>query len=95
MFRLFFTFIVPLILPTAGYLLWNWLQLRRTIAGRRADPPPGFADMPWVILAGAGVSLLLVTVLALYLRDGAGGSPTDTYIPPHLKDGEIVPGRTR
>lgn len=93
MFRLFFTFILPLLLPTLGYLAWNWLQLRRTLAGKRAEPPPGFADMPWIILAGAGVSLLMVTLLALFLR-GDGGSPSQTYVPPHLEDGKVIPGRT-
>lgn len=93
MFRLFFTFILPLILPALGYLAWNWLQLRRTLAGKRTEPPPDFADTPWLILAGAGVSLLMVTLLALFLRDG-GGSPTDTYVPPHLENGKIIPGRT-
>lgn len=94
MFRLFFTYILPLLLPTLGYLLWNWLQLRRAIVGKRPEPPPGFADMPWLILGGAGVSLLMVTMLALVLFD-SGSPPNTTYIPPHLEDGKVIPGQTR
>ncbi|MDX1484125.1 MAG: DUF6111 family protein [Alphaproteobacteria bacterium] len=94
MFRLFFTFVLPLILPALGYLLWNWIQLRRTIAGKRAEPPPGFADMPWLVLAGAGVSLAVIAVLALAFM-GGGSPPGKTYIPPHLEDGKLVPGQMR
>lgn len=94
MFRLFFTYILPLILPSLGYLLWNYLQLRRAMAGKRAEPPPGFADMPWLILAGAGVSLLMVTLAALVLFDG-GSAPGELYVPPHLEDGKVIPGQTR
>ncbi len=94
MFRLFFTYLLPLALPALGYLAWNWLQLRRTLKGQRASPPPGFADMPWLILASAGVSLVLVTLLALVLFDD-GSSPGGTYIPPHMEDGKLIPGQTR
>lgn len=93
MFRLFFTYVLPLIAPTLVYLAWNWVQLRRSLAGKRVEPPPTFADMPWPFLAGAGVSLLVVTLLALALLDG-GAPPGATYVPPHLEDGRIVPGQT-
>ncbi len=94
MFRLVFTYLLPLLLPVLGYLAWNWLQLRRTMAGHRAEPPPGFADTPWMILLGAGVSLLLVTLFALVLF-GDGSSPGSTYVPPHMEDGKLIPGQTR
>jgi hypothetical protein len=94
MFRLLFTYVMPLVLPALCYFAWNWLQLRRTLAGKRAEPPPGFADMPWLILAGAGVSLLLVTLMALVLFDG-GSPPGGTYTPPHVEDGKLIPGQTR
>lgn len=94
MFRLFFTYILPLVFPAALYLLWNWLQLRRTMAGKRPEPPPSFAEMPWMILAGAGVSLLVVILLALALTD-KGSPPGSEYIPPHMEDGKLVPGQTR
>ena len=94
MFRLFFTYLLPLIIPALLYLVWNWLQLRRTMAGKRPEPPPSFAETPWLILAGAGVSLLMVTLLALALS-GDGGVPGSTYVPPHMDDGKLIPGQTR
>jgi hypothetical protein len=47
-----------------------------------------------MVLAGAGISLLIVTLLALVFLDD-GGSPGETYIPPHLEDGKLIPGRMR
>ncbi|MCZ6637870.1 MAG: DUF6111 family protein [Alphaproteobacteria bacterium] len=94
MFRLFFTYLLPLIIPALLYLVWNWLQLRRTISGKRQEPPPSFAETPWLILAGAGVSLLMLTLLALALS-GDGGAPGSTYVPPHMEDGKLIPGQTR
>ena len=94
MFRLFFTYLLPLIIPALLYLVWNWLQLRRALAGKRPEPPPSFADMPWLIMAGAGVSLLMVTLLALALF-ADGSPPGSTYIPPHMEDGKLIPGQTR
>ena len=94
MFRLFFTYLLPLIIPALLYLVWNWLQLRRTISGKRPEPPPSFAETPWLILVGAGVSLLMLTLLALALS-GDGGAPGSTYIPPHMDDGKLIPGQTR
>lgn len=94
MFRLLFTYVLPLVAPSLLYLVWNWVQMRRVLAGKRAEPVPGFADMPWLVLAGAGVSLLIVVLLGLAFF-GGGGVPGSEYIPPHLEDGRIVPGQTR
>jgi hypothetical protein len=94
MFRLFFTFVLPLIAPTALYLAWNWIQLRRVAAGKRTEPTPTFAEMPWLVLAGAGVSMLIVSLLAFAVM-GGGAKPGSTYIPPHMEDGKLVPAETR
>ena len=94
MFRLIFTYLLPLALPALGYLAWNWLRMRRSLGQGRTEPPPSFADMPWLILAGAGVSLAMITLLGLVLFDD-GNSPGGTYVPPHMEDGKLIPGRTR
>jgi len=60
MFRLIFTYLLPLLLPVLGYLAWNWLQLRRTQAGEQAEPTPDPADMPWIILAGVSIAIYQV-----------------------------------
>ncbi len=94
MFRLFFTYILPLIAPTALYLVWSGIQQRRALAGKRAAPPPSFADMPWLVLIGAGVSLLVVVLLGFMLF-GGGAPPGTRYVPPHMDGGRIVPGQSR
>jgi hypothetical protein len=90
MFRLIFTFLLPLLFPLLGYLVWSWLQLRRAPAEKRAER----LNVPWSILAGAGVSLLMVTLLILALLD-KGGVPGQIYTPPHFEDGKLIPGQTR
>lgn len=94
MFRLVFTYILPLAAPALLYLAWHMLQVRRVVAGKRAEPTPTFAEMPWLILAGAGVSLLAVVLLGLALF-GGGAAPGADYVPPHMEDGRIVPAETR
>jgi hypothetical protein len=94
MFRFFFTFLLPLIAPVALYLAWNWIQLRRIASGKRAEPTTTFAEMPWLVLAGAGVSMLVVTLLAFAVM-GGGAEPGSAYIPPHMENGKLVPAETR
>lgn len=94
MFRLFFTFVLPLFAPTALYLIWHFIQLRRVAAGTRTDPTPSVSEMPWMMLVGAGVSLLIVMLLAGALLD-EGAPPGSTYVPPHMEDGKLVPAQTR
>lgn len=94
MFRLFFTYILPLIAPTILYLVWNWIQMRRALAGKRPEPPPSLENMPWLVLAGAGVSLLVVVLLGLVMF-GGGSPPGLEYQPPRFEGGEVVPGQSR
>jgi len=87
MIRAFLTVILPLLLPTALYLLW-------VVAMRRAEAV-GIADLfrsfPWIWLSAAGV-VLLVGVLIMAAM-GFGRSPdTAHYVPPHTEDGRIIPG---
>jgi hypothetical protein len=94
MFRLFFTYVLPLVAPAILYLIWHTIQVRRVISGKRVDPTPSFAEMPWLILAGAGLSLLVVVLLGFALFDG-GADPGTSYVPPHMEDGRLVPAQTR
>jgi hypothetical protein len=94
MFRIFFTFVLPLIAPAVVYLIWHTIQVRRVASGKREEPTPTFAEMPWFMLAGAGMSLLIVTLLALALF-GGGAEPGKVYVPPHMENGKLVPAETR
>ena len=76
--------VLPLVLPTAVYLVWRWLTRNRT-GGKQAPAP-----WTWLVLGGLGLMVLGFVVLGLM----GGSQPGATYTPPTLVDGEIVPGHT-
>jgi len=85
MTRVFLTIVLPLMLPTALYVLWT------VGAGRfhAASAPAPWRELPWGWLALAGAVLafaILATVVEL------GGTRNGVYVPPHLENGAIVPG---
>ena len=57
MLRVFLTIVLPLLLPTALYLLWVG-----TFGAEHGGNAMRWTAVPWIWLAGAGV-LLLATVL--------------------------------
>ena len=85
MTRVFLTIFLPLLLPTALYILWALLTDRFRFTGALA----AWERLPWIWLAAAGV---VVTGVVLVTMVESGDSIEGSYIPPHLEDGEIVPG---
>ncbi len=86
MTRVFLTIILPLLLPTALYVLW-------TVGSGRfhaAALPGPLREVPWLWLALAGIVLALA-VLAIVVQ--RGGAKNGVYVPPHLENGAVVPGR--
>jgi hypothetical protein len=85
MFRVFLTIVLPLLLPTALYLLWV------AILG----PSPGGAasswrTVPWLWLAGAGAALLAIVLIVVTVHFG---SPQQgVYVPPRWDGHQIIPG---
>lgn len=77
---------VPLLLPFFLYFLWTFIEKRRKAAGGWEAK-----DTPWIWLSITGLVLLIGSLLATGLLIGTerGG----TYVPPHVEDGKIVPGR--
>ena len=82
--RFIFNYLLPLLLPLILYLSVVWAT--------RGGTPGWLDETPWLALLGAGAVLLALSLLAWSLFSGA---PTDeVYIPPHVEDGRVVPGRT-
>lgn len=78
--RVFLTIIVPLLLPTALYVVW------RVLAGKRIDVPA-----VWLWLAVSG--LLLASAMLVFLSVDFGEPKRGVYVPPHVNDrGTVVPG---
>ena len=93
MLRVFFTIVLPLVLPTALYLLW--LRVARwPLWGSQAGSPPSeearWAALPWVWLAGAGALLLALVLFVVTVHFGT--SEPGTYVPPRWEGGRIIPG---
>jgi hypothetical protein len=81
------TILVPLLLPTAAYVLYVYVMRRRAAAGGG----PQWRDVPWTWLLVAGGVLAAVS-LAAYTFTG-GAKPGSTYNPPKIVDGKIEPGQ--
>jgi hypothetical protein len=82
MLRILLQYLLPLLLPFLVYIVW--------VALTRGRSPGWLRGAPWPHLAGAGVALMAASLLAWNLLSGA--PPEAVYIPPHVEDGEIVPG---
>jgi hypothetical protein len=85
MLRVFLTVVLPLLLPTALYLLW--VRASGDSAGRGAIP---WTRVPWLWLAGAGAALLTIVLIVVTVHFG---SPQQgVYVPPRWDGDRIVPG---
>jgi hypothetical protein len=78
--RVVLTILVPLLLPTAFYLLWR-LSLGR--------PHNLSVTWLWLLLAGLALAVVTLIVISIDFREPSRG----TYVPPHVSDGKVVPGR--
>ena len=85
MLRVFLTIVLPLILPTALYLLWM-----RTVGGVPMGGAARWRALPWVWLAGAGAALLAFVLFAVTVHFGV--PQPGVYVPPRYEHGKIVPG---
>jgi hypothetical protein len=85
MLRVFLTIVLPLLLPTALYLLW---------IGTLGSSPEGGAipwtAVPWIWLAGAGAVLLAIVLFVVTVHFGA--PQEGVYVPPRWQGDRIVPG---
>jgi Family of unknown function (DUF6111) len=84
--RLFLQYLLPLLLPFLIYAAYVALAQGRM---------PRWLDLgarEWVMLGGTGLALLMMSLVTWSLLSGS--PPDETYIPPHLEDGRIVPGTT-
>ena len=85
MLRVFLTIVLPLLVPTAIYLLWMGI-----VGTMQEGSTISWAALPWIWLAGAGVALLVIVLLVVTVHFGA--PQEGVYVPPRLEDGQIVPG---
>jgi hypothetical protein len=85
MLRVFLTVVLPLLLPTALYLLWV-----STFGAERGGNAVRRRAVPWIWLAAAGVVLLAIVLFVVTVHFG---SPQEgVYVPPRWEGDRIVPG---
>jgi hypothetical protein len=78
--RVFLTIVVPLLLPTALYVIW-----RVSMPGRGFHLPAA-----WLWLVVAGLALTSITLILVSVDFSEPG--TGRYVPPHVTDEGVVPG---
>lgn len=81
------------LLPTVLYLAYRYFAGRRSeraSGGQNQSLQTHINDAPllWLFVTGAG--LVLATLIAFGSTDS--GKPGQTYYPPDVKDGKIIPG---
>ena len=83
--RVLLTIVLPLVLPTAVYVLWV-----TTLRPARRNGATWWRVLPWVWLAGAGVALLAIVLFVVTVHFGR--PQEGVYVPPRWENGHIVPG---
>jgi Family of unknown function (DUF6111) len=85
MLRVVLTIVLPLLLPTALYLLWV-----TALGSAREGQIIRWTAVPWIWLAGAGAVLLVIVLLVVTVHFG---SPQEgVYVPPRWEGDRIIPG---
>ena len=93
MIRIFLIYVLPLLAPTLLYVLWRLWQIKRSSGTVEGDMRGILRRAPWVKLAGIGTGLLVVVLIIAALTGGE--PPHQTYTPPHMENGRVVPGDIR
>jgi len=83
--RIILTIVLPLLLPSAVYLLWV-----TTIGAPRERGRARRHSVPWIWLIAAGTLLLLIVLLVI--TNGFGTSQEGVYVAPRYVNGHIIPG---
>lgn len=94
MIRIFLIYVLPLLTPSALYILWCLWQIKRSPGSSggtlEGDMGTVVRGAPWVKLAAIGTGLLVLTLVIAALTGGE--PPHEAYTPPHLENGRVVPG---
>jgi hypothetical protein len=89
MARIFFEFVLPILLPTILYGLWL-VGIRRRAEAPGNGKQPLWVEAPWVWLLALGLAFAGLLTLAIALF--GGGPANGIYVAPHIQDGQVVPG---
>lgn len=82
MLRVWLQVLIPFLAPFVVFFVWRLLVTRERAFLERT---------PWYALTLAGVALAAVSIASLAFV--TGDAPDRVYVPPHMQDGTVVPGR--
>jgi hypothetical protein len=82
MLRALIEVVLPFAAPFLVFVLWRLLVTR----GRGV-----LERIPWFMLTACGLLLVVASFFAMAMITGAG--PDQVYVPPHVDQGAVVPGR--
>ena len=87
MFRIFITYLLPLLAPFLMYLAWN--AFVRYKAKKNGGDAPSLEKGPifWSIFAGLVLLIASLVTVAFMGGEKAGSE----YVPPRFEDGKLVP----
>ena len=86
MLRILLQFVLPLIFPTALYLVWAWFEQRRNKTAAEDD-----RATPWIWLISIGFALSIISLVTWGIVKG--DDPGTTYTAPRMEDGKVIPGK--
>ena len=89
MVRIFFTYLLPFLLPLTVYLLWVWYRV--SYVRKHGGEAPDIEKGPWPLMLLLGALLTMGLLAATALMRGA--DPDATYTPPRFEDGRVIPGQ--
>ena len=93
MIRILLTVLLPMALPSTVYFLWFANERRRALAAGTPEAMPRLGDVPWFVLGSAGLAIAAVVLFATSIY--SGDEPGAVYVPPHLENGQVVPGASK
>ena len=88
MIRIVVENVLLFLLPSAMYIAYVLLTRRSSTAGTVINEAP----LVWLFVLGA---LCVAATLVYYATITPGGTPGQTYTPPHMKNGKIEPGQLK
>jgi hypothetical protein len=85
--------LVEIALVATPFLLF--FLYRALVSARRAEGGEAINETPYQILFLSGSVIALASLVAVVLlgRDDEDGGRDQVFIPPHVVDGEVIPGR--
>lgn len=87
MTRFLIQYLLPLVAPSAVYVLWLWYSQRRAIKSGDTPPPFTRGGFFWSLILGG---VFLVASLAFLAITGGVSPDSGVYQAPRLENGEII-----